>query len=493
MKRYIILLALAALAFPGQSLGGKSVKDRETEYLSTVRFDSPVLSKDGRTVSLSMDIILDSTRINTQHTVRLTPVYVSKDGSKEKEFEPVIVDGRTRSKVFLREERFEGMSKDRKEAQAIIARKNRKPQEYSYMATIPYERWMLDGAVEVREEVHGCADCREGGSDRPLLGGIPEFIPSYAIDTIAPEPEPVKKREESRSAMLEFRHDRWDILPDWKNNKAELDTVFNSIRLLQDKDYLQITGIYIAGYASPEGEYEYNMRLSRRRAEAFADYIVMKEKLAPGLVHVEWGGEDWEKFRYHLSRTSLPYKDRLIEIIDTYTQDRNECERQMMKILTRDQYRWLLRNIYPALRYCLYRIEYEVENFDLEEARKMIYIDPDSLSLQEIYQVALSYAPGSGEYADAIYAAETCYPTRPAVLNRRASAAIAGGDAAGAVEILEGNVPADNAPLLNTFGVACALAGRYGEALEALQTAARLGNEKAAGNLAQLEGVLDQL
>ena len=56
----------------------------------------------------------------------------------------------------------------------------------------------------------------------------------------------------------------------------------------------------------------------------------------------------------------------------------------MMNVLTDDEYTWLLRNIYPYLRHCTYRVEYEVRNFDLEEARRTIYERPQDLSLNEM-------------------------------------------------------------------------------------------------------------
>lgn len=494
MKRYIFLIALAAMAFPGQELYGKSDKDRETEYLSSVRLEAPSLVKDGKTMLLSMDIVLDSTRIKTQHTVTLTPVYISHDGSREQEFKSLIIDGRTRNKVFMRTETLEKQTpEERQDAIGIITRKNRSAQSYSYLASIPYERWMLDGSVSLREEIHGCADCEQGRSSAPLLEGIRTFTPSYELDTIVPAPEPVKIRNESRSARLEFKTSKYDILPDWRNNRTELDSVRRSIELIKDRNYVTIIGISVTGYASPEGTYESNMTLSHNRAASFASYISRTEGIDKSLLHVEWGGEDWEGFKTLLRSSSTPSKDRIIEIIDTWTEDRNVCETRMRAILSAEEYKWILDNIYPFLRQCLYKIEYKVENFNLEEARRIIYTRPQDLSLSEMYQVAGSYEKGSRQYDDAMRTASACYPDAPAVLNDRAIRAISEGDAASAAEFLRLKIPEGDAIMLNTYGVACALSGEYDAALKALTEAASVGNEKAIRNLAQLEAVIDQL
>lgn len=476
---------------------------RNVSYLDAIRFENRELVKDNRTVSLNMDIVLDSTRIKTQHTVSLTPVIVSEDGKTEQAFETIIIDGRTRHKVFLRKDRLDGSNPQRDSAQAIIQRKNGKDQEYIYVSGLPYGRWMLDGSIRIDECVKGCVDCGEGESEKNLMDPVlPEFIPQWTTGTIEPDPEPIKRREESRVARLQFKWDKYDILPELADNRAVLDTVTSSIDVVKEKDYIAITGIYVAGFASPEGTYEYNIRLSSNRAKSFADYIEKNNEFDHSLMHVEWSGEDWEGFRSELEKSTFAKKDQVIDIIDTYTRDRNECEREMMNVLTDDEYTWLLRNIYPYLRHCTYRVEYEVRNFDLEEARRTIYERPQDLSLNEMYKVAGSYEKGSEEYAYAMEMAARYYPETPAVVNRLAVEAMESGDTRKAVEYAGGmadrligqeTLTAKEAELLNTAGVAYARAGEYGKARTALEKASGAGNANAEHNLTQLLNVIDQL
>lgn len=522
MRKYIIILFLCSSVCVCQaeaaSISGRAVQNAPAEngmeqdsladrpgkdisYLDAIRFEDRNIAKDGRTVCLSMDIILDSTKIRTQHTVSLTPVMVSADGRMEQPFGTVIVDGRTRHKVFLRRDRLDGTQPQRDSALAIIQRKNRTEQEYVYVSEIPYSSWMLDGSIRIDECVKGCADCGEGESRKVLEDPVlPKFIPQWKTGRIEPEPEPIKRREESRIARLQFKWDRADIIPWWKDNRAVLDTVTASIALVKEKDYVEITGIYVGGYASPEGTWEYNRKLSQRRVGSFMEYISGHNDIDAGLIQGEWYGEDWAGFREALEKSSFPKKDKVIEIIDTYTEDRNLCERMMLKAITRQEYVWLLRNIYPYLRHCTYRVEYMVKNFDLEEARRTIYDRPQDLNLNEIYKVAGSYDKDTEEYAYAMAVAAEYYPDSPAVLNDRALQALETGDAASAVGTLEGKVTAGDesltgkeAELLNTLGVAYARAGQYDRARDAFEAASATGNDDATHNLTQLLNVLDQL
>ena len=201
---YMILLFFAGISAAGQPVsdmaGLQSGREDRTTYADAMKFEDRELSKNGDDVTLSMKIILDSTRIRTQHTITLTPVLISADSTEECDFGAVIIDGRARHRVFLRKEALEKEDDSvRNSAIAVIMRKNGSAQEYTYMSSVPYHRWMLGGRVELRESVSGCAECGEGTSEHVMEDPVlQEFIPVWKTSRIAPEPEPVKRRQEHR-------------------------------------------------------------------------------------------------------------------------------------------------------------------------------------------------------------------------------------------------------------------------------------------------------
>ena len=467
-------------------------------YLSSIEIRQGGVVKQGRTVSLQMAVDLSKTKINTQHTVALTPVLVSADDSREVAFPPIVIDGGTRHKVYLRAQRLESVDLPPyhdDEAQVIIRRKG-KEQGYDYTASVPYERWMLDGRVEIREEVHGCTNCGEGKSERQLWTGVlPPYVPEYRLDSIAPAPEPVKMRAENRTARLQFRQDSYNILPEYKDNRAELDTVSNSIMLVKNNADVKITGIYITGYASPEGSEAHNLKLSENRAKALADYIRRHDAISSDLLHVDWKGEDWEGLvRVLGDYPNLLKRDSVYAIIERYPNERDFCELQLRKLVPPTIYHRLLTELYPVLRRNEYRIEYNVRNFNLEEAKRQIETRPDLLSLSEMYKVAGSYGKGSPEYDKVMAVAVRYFPTSPAALNENALSAIAREEYDAAIELLEkSETAAQTAELLNTLGVAYAKAGQYDKAEDAFRRAAEAGSETARHNLEEVRQVMDQL
>ncbi len=490
----VLSLSASAAAFYDNEDYVVIQKDGDVTYLNDIRFENRQVVKDGREVTVSMDIILDSTKIKTQHTVTLTPVILSKDKDTVCVLESVIVDGRRRNKVFLRSEALDSVEMSRAEAQAIIKRINGSDQEYFYTATVPYQREMLDGSVKVCECVKGCASCGHGESEAYFGDILPAYVPVWKVDTIAPTPEPVKRRAEEKFARIQFYVDRSDIVPALKNNRAELDTVKKSISLVLEKDYLTISNIEVTGYASPEATYEYNMALSSRRANSFADYIAKENNIDRSKMSVGEGGENWEGFKAALIESDFEEKDAVLAIINRYTHDRNECERVMRSAISPEQYRWLLNTLYPDLRMCVYRIEYEVENFDLEAARRVIHKNPEDMSLQEMLWVAGSYEKYSEEYDYAMETAMTFFPDEPAAVSHHAMDLYEDGDYEGVIDYLEdGDRMGDNPVLTNVYGVACAKTGQYEAAQEAFEKAAGQGDATAADNLIELLNVIDQL
>ena len=130
---YIILLLMLACR-PIMLLA-----ENETGYLPSIAICQGGVAKQDRMVELKMSVDLSNARIRTQHTVALTPVLVSADGNREIAFPPIVIDGKTRHKVYLRAQRLESVELPpyhNDSAQVIICHSS-KNQQYDYAATVP--------------------------------------------------------------------------------------------------------------------------------------------------------------------------------------------------------------------------------------------------------------------------------------------------------------------------------------------------------------------
>lgn len=90
---------------------------------------------------------------------------------------------------------------------------------------------------------------------------------------IMPQPEAVKQRAEEGTARLNFDVDKYDIRPDFRNNAAELRKIRETIDLVRNDKDVKLTGIYLHGYASPDGPYAHNAELAKNRTCALENTL----------------------------------------------------------------------------------------------------------------------------------------------------------------------------------------------------------------------------
>ena len=484
MKRQILFAGLVACA-----LGASA----QTGYMKDITVSGKDVQRQGNEVVVRMNLDLSGVKMKQQHTAELVPVLVSKDGTQEQAFPSIVVNGKIRNRALKREEALTGNPRYTN-VNTTIRRKNGEAQTVDYQATAPFAKWMYDGRLEVREAVTGCAECDEGRETStvdPLV--LPRFIPNYVTALREPAPEPVKRRDEVRSARLQYRQDSYTTDPKFKDNANVLKEVQASIDAVKENKDLTITGIYVTGYASPEGTVAYNLKLSERRAKTFTDYVKKQNpNLDASLWHVDWKGEDWAGLREEVQKHPRLLKiDEVLAIIDGCEGDQDACEEKIKALVPPTIYQRLLNEMYGPLRRNDYRIEYNVRNFNLEEARQLIRTNPKLLSQNEMYQVAGSYAKDSKEYREAMEIAARTYPDDPVALGNAAATCLAAKDARGAIALLEGKKL--DAAAMNTLGVAYAEVGEYQKAKSTLEEAAKEGNADAKENLKQVIKVIEQL
>ena len=479
--------AVAILAL----VAGHGTVAGQASYAEAVAVENRTVEKAGKQVVVRMDLNLDHLDLKKQHVLRLTPVLTSADGSQEQALPPVEVYGKIRHKV---EERRVALGEAPAEG-TRLRRDNGTEQTVSYEASAPFRRWMMNGRLELRADARGCADCPEGSGKLHTGMVLPLSEPQYALSAfVQPQEEQVKRREETRTARLQYRQDKHDVQPVYKGNRAELDKVQASLDAVKENGDLAITGIYITGYASPEGTVAYNLALSRRRAQGFMDYVQRANpELDKALWHVDWKGEDWEGLRREVAnRPGLERQADLLALINSCRGDQDACEEGIKAMVSPEAYDRILVNVYGPLRRNEYRITYDVRHFNLEEAKNLLATRPDLLSVAEIQKVADSYGRNTSDYIAALQKASETYPQNHVAMNNYALALLETEKYDAAIGLLQQHAGTDGS-LLNLLGVACAKAGRYDEARSAFRQAIGAGNAQADGNLKQLEAMLDLL
>lgn len=457
-------------------LAGNAAAEQQGVAGGQVRVENKQFRKVGDKVKVAMDICLDDLKLKSNRGLMLVPMMVN--GEDTLRMQAVEVLGRKRYIYWQRN------GATMTENPLVVERRhNGEQQTVTYKTEVGYEEWMTNSSLVLAEDNCGCTQSLLGNAltsdgGEALLG---PWKCAYAY--VEPDPEPVKERHESGVARLNFHLDKYDIVPSLGNNRAELDSIRRTIDKVRDDADVKITSIELHGYASPDGNYYHNADLARNRIRALYLYLRDMYNLPDGLYRNNTTPEDWEGAIAQARKSDLIKKDEVLRIMESEMHpDQKEAQ---LRLKTPADYRFLVDNVFPGLRRTEYTVNYDVRNFNLEEARKLINTRPQKLSLKEMYVVANSYERGSEEYKHAYDVAVAMFPNDETANVNAAYVALDGGDLGRAERYLKraGNIPQAE----NARGALEVLRGNFDKARSHFQKAADAGLQEAVENLRELK------
>ncbi|MBQ2398728.1 MAG: hypothetical protein II308_01505, partial [Muribaculaceae bacterium] len=195
----------------------------------------------------------------------------------------------------------------------------------------------------------------------------------------------------------------------------------------------------------------------------------------------------WEGLRAYVEKSTLPHKKEIISIIDLDMDP--DVKENLIKSSYRDEYDFLLKNCYPALRHSDYYIGYNIRTYtDVEEIKRVFVLNPQKLSLNEFYLLAQAYEPGSDELNYVFETAVKMYPDDEVANLNAAISEMQRGDFEKAKRHLD--KAGHSAEAIYARGVYAALLNQYEDALLLLRQAKILGVDEAAFAISQIEKLI---
>lgn len=320
-----------------------------------------------------------------------------------------------------------------------------------------------------------------GGKPVPAMVYVQDiYDPKFVASFIVPQAEAVKARSESGRVSVEFATGRSKVVPEFRNNAAELQNVNTLLETVKKNPDATVTSVSITGHASPEGTFKGNLALTERRANALAEYLAETHGIKGESFAVKGEGEDWAGLEaLVVNSNDLIEKDRVLEIIRS--NDEADMRERRLRTLTAP-YNELFTRYYPTLRRSDYTVYYTVIPFTVEKGKEVIKTRPSDLSLNEMFLIANTYEPGSRAFDEVFMTAARVFPNSDvANLNAAASVLECKKDAAAAAGYLA-KVKEHNAAYWNNMGM---LQWLQGDKAGAAESFAKAGKEGAA-NAAQL-------
>lgn len=448
-----------------------------------LRIEQNYLGREGDSLRLRFTADYSGMAISSQEQLVLQPLLIRQTDTVK--WPPVLLTGYKRMKANHRKEAL-GYADDMPSPyeQTIRVERNRSGR-IQYDAAIPFRPWMTGAQAELAAVLSGCADCRQQLASLPL-GTAAKETPAYTpqVMFIVPETETIKKRTEKGEAYLTFPQGRSVILAGMGENAGELRKLDALIGEVVTDPNCNCEGIELIGYASPEGDYAYNTRLSEARSRSLKTYLEKKHTSARCPFSSEGRSEDWEGVRRWVEQSAIPYRQEVTGIIrNVESPDARDARiRQLDNGVT---YRILLEEAYPPLRRVDCILHYTVVPFTPEEGKKVLQTAPQQLSLNELFLIAETYPAGSREFNEVFETAARYYPDNVAANNNAAAAALLEGNSQKARRYLDriGEAPAAQ----NNRGVWLLMEGRIPEAKACFEKAKAYGSKEAESNLQRMK------
>ena len=488
MKRNLqfIVFVLALLC---QNLNLAMAQDRSYEGVVSVK---PMqLEQRGDFLHIDIDFIMNNVKVKTARGVDFIPQLVAPECT----YNLPIVSIKGGNEYMAYERRLAVMSAKERKSYVhpyVVEKGNKRRNDtIQYRYILPYEAWMEDAKLVLQRDECGCGESTlmsvEPLIDKVTLERIlfPYVVAPY-LAYLQPVAEEVKRRDIQAECFLDFEVNKVNIRPEYMNNPKELAKIRTMIDDLKSDPSIKVNRLDIIGYASPEGSLANNKRLSEGRAMALRDYLATRYDFARNQYHIIFGGENWEGLVNALDTIDIEYKDEILDIIE-YTSLEQGRESKLMKLRGGVPYRYMLKNIFPSLRVAICKVNYDIKNFDVDEAREVIKKRPQNLSLNEMFLVANTYPAGSQEFIDVFETAVRMYPEDEVANMNAAAAALSRNDLISAERYLGMVNSKKHLPeYTNAMGVLMLLKGEYDDAEKYLKAAAESGLEAAGHNLEEL-------
>ena len=471
MKRTIFILA-TLLGMTGMS---EAVAQDTKDILPGVSVENFNMNRNGKYLTVTMDIDLSELDVNSNRAVLLTPRLAN--GTDSLDLPSIGIYGHRRYYYYIRNGISTISGKTEKSFKA-----SDKPGQLEYDNHTPYEEWMDGATLKFHRSDWGC--CQEILAEyEGLLGRHREaFFPELVF--VQPKAEIMKSRSSSGSAYIDFPVDRTVIYPDYRRNTVELGKIQATIDSVRNDRDVTIMSVWLKGFASPESPYKHNTELAIGRTAALKKHIGQLYHFADSIIRTDYEPEDWEGLRRYVEQSNINHRKEILSLIDSDMEP--DAKEAKIKRTYPKEYRFMLQHFYPALRHTDYRIDYNIRTFsDVEEIKHIMAEQPQKLSQNEFYLVAGKYEPGTDEFTDVFETAVRMFPNDEVANLNAANAAIRRDDFATARRYLD--KAGDSAEAVYARGALAVREKDYDTAHRYLETARDMGLEKAAATLKELE------
>ncbi len=201
--------------------------------------------------------------------------------------------------------------------------------------------------------------------------------------------------EETTDAQIKFLVNQSNI----RGSEKKTDAIVNltkAIKEAQAAENKEFKSIEISSYASPEGELDWNEKLSNRRGEASSKYINRELKKLKASVNIDskFTAEDWDGFQKLVEASSIEDKAVILRVLSMYT-DPQQREQEIKNIAV--AYKAIAEEILPELRRSKMTLTVNVIGKSDAEIDSLVKADAKQLNVEELLYAATLVADNAAK------------------------------------------------------------------------------------------------
>ena len=184
------------------------------------------------------------------------------------------------------------------------------------------------------------------------------YIAPYEEFQESGDPVVLSDDERKQAITVHFVQGGYTVSESYGDNRQALVDIMTSIRVIENSADSEVAVVTIAGFSSPEGNYQTNERLAERRAGAVKAYILNRSGVRPDQIKVHTVGIDWQGLRILVEASDMPSRRAVLDIIDNTpvwdAQRQTGRHGELMRLDGGDTYRYMMREFFPQLRNAAY-------------------------------------------------------------------------------------------------------------------------------------------
>jgi outer membrane protein OmpA-like peptidoglycan-associated protein len=330
------------------------------------------VKRNGASADVTFRLDVPSRVVKSDESVALLPVLT--DGNYRVSLPAVIIQGRRAAKL---QQRYEWVAD--KEIDYSRARFVEPGTTLDYRASVVMQQWMEGATLRLESASWGCCSSEIDGT-RILASNLMPYVEQYREVVEMPDPvlpkstgdtlartfrfvipesqyradEPIYDEDRENALIIYYRQGRSAIEPGFSDNTQTLRNLTAAVDALVASNDTNISRIVVAGFASPEGNYNQNDRLAWERAVSVKEYIMQNSRVADETITVFNGSEDWRGLRTIVAASSLVDKTQILNIIDTVPAVGEGGAKPRLEALRNlnggASYRYLYDQAFPLLR-----------------------------------------------------------------------------------------------------------------------------------------------